>query len=111
MSTKLPRRDFQRALASLIVTGSAVPPAKSQSVEKSPGRAPRLFYNNDGSFLLYRSPPLSKEEFVYEAVGRLVGTQVDAVVCHMFGYGDAVPLYPTSVPDAAGIARAKADHA
>ena len=25
---------------------------------------------------------MTPEEFVYEAVGRFIGTQVDAVVCH-----------------------------
>jgi hypothetical protein len=67
----------------------------------------RFFYNNDGSFLLYTSPPLAPDDFVYEAMGRLIGSQVDAVVCHMFGYGDAVPLYPTEVPEARGLDRPK----
>ena len=66
-------------------------------------RPPRFFYNNDGSFLFRISPPMSREDFVYEAVGHLTGTQVDAVVCHMFGFGPATPLYPTEVPEARGI--------
>ncbi len=46
---------------------------------------------------------MSAEDFVYEAVGRFIGTQIGAVVCHMFGFGDAVPLFPTKVPEAEGI--------
>ena len=66
---------------------------------------PRFFYNNDGSFLSnYRIvPPISTDEVVYEALGRLVGTQVDALVVNLFGFGDAVPLYPSDVPDAGRI--------
>ena len=64
---------------------------------------PRLFYNNDGSHLIYLPPPVSLDAFVYETVGYLFGTQVDAVVCHMFGFGDAIPLFPTEVPEAKGI--------
>ncbi len=64
---------------------------------------PRLFYNNDASFLHYSSPPMTTDDFVYETVGRFAGTQVDALVCHMFGFGTATPLYPTEVPEAAGI--------
>ncbi len=66
-------------------------------------KPPRFFYNNDGSFLFRNSPPLSPEDFVFEAVGRVIGTQVDAVICHMFGFGPATPLYPTEVPEARGI--------
>ncbi len=66
---------------------------------------PRLFYNNDGSHLLYLPPPVSLDQFVYETVGYLFGTQVDAVVCHIFGFGDAIPLFPTDVPEARGIER------
>ena len=66
---------------------------------------PLLFYNNDGSHMLYLSPPVSLDEFVYETVGYLFGTQVDAVACHMFGFGDAVPLFPTEVAEARGIER------
>ncbi len=64
---------------------------------------PRFFCHNDGSFLLYCAPPMTPEEFVYEAVGRFIGTQVDAVVCHMFGFGDSVPLWQTEVAGARGI--------
>ncbi len=66
-------------------------------------KPPKFFYHNDGSFLLYCAPPMTPEEFVYESVGRFMGTQVDAVVCHQFGFGDAVPLWPTEVPGAKGI--------
>ncbi len=65
--------------------------------------SPRLFYNNDASFLHYSSPPMTTDDFVYETVGRFAGTQVDALVCHMFGFGPATPLYPTEVPEARGI--------
>jgi len=65
-------------------------------------KTPRFFYNNDGSFLKnYRIvPPLSMEEFLYESVGRVIGTQVDALVCNMFDFGDASPTYPSAVPEA-----------
>ena len=66
-------------------------------------KRPKFFYHNDGSFPFYFAPPMSPEEFVYEAVGRFIGTQVDAVVCHQFGFGDSVPLWPTEVPGAKGI--------
>jgi hypothetical protein len=98
----LTRRDFARWLAGGVLA-CGVDFARPAARGSGP---PRLFYNNDGSFLLYTTPPLAAEDFVYEAVGRLIGSQVDAVVCHMFGYGDAVPLYPTEVPEAAGIERA-----
>ena len=63
---------------------------------------PRFFYNHDGSFLSnYRAlPQLSVDEFVYESVGRLIGTQVDGLAFNMFNFGDAVPLFPTEVPEA-----------
>ena len=38
--------------------------------------------------MLYTTPPLTADDFVYESVGQLICSQVDAVVCHMFGYGD-----------------------
>jgi len=96
------RRQFQRWLAAAMLAPGVARPARASA---DPVRPRRLFYNNDGSFLLYTTPPLEAEEFVYEAIGRFIGTQVDAVICHMFGYGDAVPLYPTRVPDAAGVER------
>ena len=60
---------------------------------------PRFFYHNDASFLLYCAPPLTEDEFVYEAVGRYLHTQVDALVHHMYAFGDATPLWPTEVPE------------
>ena len=71
---------------------------------------PRFFSNNDGSFLLYCSPPMTVDDFVYEAVGRYLGTQVDAIVCHMFGFGCATPLFPTEVPEASGLDFEQVDH-
>jgi len=43
------------------------------------------------------------DAFIHETVGRTLGTQVDVVVFNMFGFGDAVPAYPTSVPEATRI--------
>ena len=63
---------------------------------------PRLLYNNDGSFMFQSAPPISPEEFVYETVGRVIGTQVDRAICNMFGYGDSVPFYLTEIPGARG---------
>jgi len=74
------------------------------------GSQPRFFSNNDGSFLLYCSPPMTVDDFVYEAVGRYLGTQVDAIVCHMFGFGCATPLFPTEVPEARGLDFEQVDH-
>ncbi len=66
----------------------------------SMSEAPRLIYNNDGSFLLQTAPPMSPDEFVYEAVGRVIGTQVGRVICNLFGLGDALPWYKTEIPEA-----------
>ena len=103
MARKLNRREFQRNVGALTLAGTSVAAGQSPGKKQEPLSLPPLFYNNDGSFLLYSTPPMSAEDFVYEAVGRFVGTQIGAVVCHMFGFGDAVPLFPTQVPDAAGI--------
>ena len=70
----------------------------------------RFFANNDGSFLHYCEPPMTPDTFVYEAVGRFIGTQVDAVVCHMFGFGSATPMYPTNVPEAKGLDYEQVDY-
>jgi hypothetical protein len=108
MSQSLTRRRFHRNLATTLASSSILSGmsllASSQLSQTTPLRpsAPRFFYNNDGSFLLYCEPPLSADDFVYEAVGRLIGTRVDAVVCHMFSFGDAVPLYPTGIESARG---------
>lgn len=68
-------------------------------------RGLRLLYNNDCSFLANYNvtPPLGKEAFVYEAVGRVLGTQVDCVICNMFGFGDAAPLFPCDVAESGRI--------
>ncbi len=103
MARKLNRREFQRNVGALTLAGTSVAAGQSPGKKEEPLSLPPLFYNNDGSFLLYSTPPLRAEDFVYEAVGRFVGTQIGAVVCHMFGFGDAVPLFPTKVPEAEGI--------
>lgn len=103
MARKLNRREFQRNVGALTLAGTSVAAGQSPGKKEEPLSLPPLFYNNDGSFLLYSTPPMSAEDFVYEAVGRFVGTQIGAVVCHMFGFGDAVPLFPTKVSDAEGI--------
>src|SRR4030095_10415209 len=96
------RRQFQRWLAAAVLAPGVERPARASA---DPARPRRLFYNNDGSSRLSTPPPLEADEFVYEAVGRFIGTQVDAVICHMFGYGDAVPMHPPRVPAAAGVER------
>ena len=65
-------------------------------------RTPRLLYNNDTGLMVGGNlpSPRSKEQFVHEAVGRVVGTKVDAVAICMFGGSDVVPAYPTQVPEA-----------
>src|SRR6185503_16920621 len=51
----LTRREFQRRLAAAAVLPLAAPqPRPAADLE----RPRRLFYNNDGSFLLYTTPPL-----------------------------------------------------
>lgn len=103
MARELNRREFQRSVGALTLAGTSVAAGQSPGKKEEPLPLPPLFYNNDGSFLLYSTPPMSAEDFVYEAVGRFIGTQIGAVVCHMFGFGDAVPLFPTKVPEAEGI--------
>ena len=105
MATKLSRREFQRNVGALTLAGTGVASAGTPAAETERLSLPPLFYNNDGSFLFFPAPPRTPEDFVYEAVGRFVGTQIGAVVCHMFGFGDAVPLFPTRVPEARGIDR------
>ena len=105
MATKLSRREFQRNVGALTLAGTGVASAGTPAAETERLPLPPLFYNNDGSFLFFPAPPRTPEDFVYEAVGRFVGTQISAVVCHMFGFGDAVPLFPTRVPEAQGIDR------
>lgn len=64
---------------------------------------PRFFIHHDGSYLHYVPPPVSMDRFLYETVGCLDGTQVDGIICHMFTFGDAVPLYATEVPGARAV--------
>ena len=94
MAKKLSRREFQRNVGALTLAGTGVASAGSAETGTERLSLPPLFYNNDGSFLFFPDPPRTPEDFVYEAVGRFVGTQIGAVVCHMFGFGDAVPLFP-----------------
>jgi hypothetical protein len=62
-------------------------------------RAPRFYYHHDGSFLHYVPPPITRERFLEETVGGLLGTQVDGIICHMFSFGDAVPLFRSALDD------------
>ncbi|MSU45869.1 MAG: twin-arginine translocation signal domain-containing protein [Lacunisphaera sp.] len=81
---------------------TAQPPASGR--EKVPP-APRLYYHHDGSWILMCVPsPITLEHFVYEIVGRLLGTQVDGIICHMFTVGDTVPLFKSGIEEAALVA-------
>ena len=68
---------------------------------------PRFFYNADVSFVENHKlvPPMSQDLFTYECIGRLLGTQVDAVAVNMFNFGDATPFYPSEVPEARRLRR------
>jgi len=63
---------------------------------------PHFFFNNDTGLMLGGAMPCpkTKEQFIYEAVGRVAGTQVDAIAISMFGGSDVVPAFPTKVPEA-----------
>lgn len=63
-------------------------------------KKPRFFINHDGYFLLVNTPPITLDQFLYGALGSVEGTQVDGLVCHMFTFGDAVPLFKTTVEEA-----------
>ena len=65
-------------------------------------KGPCLLYNQDSGFVATRQllPPISLDMFTYACVGRLIGTQVDAVAANMFNFGDATPYYPSDVPEA-----------
>ena len=65
--------------------------------------APRFIYHNDSSFLHFVHPPISTERFLDETVNSFAGTQIDAISCHMFSFGSAVPLYPTSIDAAKAV--------
>ena len=54
---------------------------------------PRFFQHSDGNFLYVQRPPITEEQFLYETVGWLTGTQVDGIICHMFTFGDCTPLF------------------
>ena len=55
---------------------------------------PQFYLHSDGNFLYVSHPPLTEEQFLYETVGWLTGTQVDGIICHMFTVGDCSPLFP-----------------
>ena len=80
---------------------TAQPPASGR--EKAPP-VPRLYIHHDGSFFMYVPPPITLESFVYETVGRLLGTQVDGIICHMFSFGDTVPMFKSEIEEAALVA-------
>ena len=63
---------------------------------------PRLIHNNDLAFMSAHNvvPPMSKDEWLYELVGRFSGAQIDVLVCDIHGGADIVPQYPTGVPEA-----------
>ena len=58
---------------------------------------PRFIYHHDGTFLHWVQPPISTECFLNEIVNSVAGRQVDTISCHMYSFGSAVPLYPTSI--------------
>ena len=64
---------------------------------------PRFIYETDSTFLHYVQPPISTERFLHETVNWLAGTQVDTISCHMYSFGSAVPLYPTSIEAARAV--------
>ena len=57
----------------------------------------RFLVHHDGSFLHHHPPPITLAQFVHEVVGCVAGTQVDHVTCHMFSFGDHVPMYPSKL--------------
>jgi len=63
---------------------------------------PRLIHNNDLAFMVAHNvvPPMSKQEWLYELVGRFRGTQIDVLVCNMHGGAGIHPVYPTAVEEA-----------
>jgi len=63
-------------------------------------QAPRFFRHIDGSFLRCVPPPITMEQFEYEVVGAVAGTQVDGIIHHMFTPGDAVPMFECDMDDA-----------
>ena len=65
--------------------------------------APRFIYHHDSTFLHFVHPPISTERFLDETVNLFAGTQIDAISCHMYSFGSAVPLYPTSIDAARAV--------
>ena len=65
--------------------------------------ATRFIYHHDGAFLHWVQPPISTERFLNEIVNSVAGTQVDTISCHMYSFGSAVPLYPTSIDAARAV--------
>ena len=63
-------------------------------------QAPRFFRHIDGSFLRCIAPPITLEQFEYEIVGAVAGTQVDGIIHHMFTPGDAVPMFHSDSAEA-----------
>ena len=59
----------------------------------------RFYYHHDMSCLHYVRPPITADRFVDEIVGTLLGTQVDGIICHMFSFGDTVPLFKSALDD------------
>jgi len=113
MNTGVTRRTFLQgysstaALVSGVFAGSAQagasngPPQPAASPGGTPAsKAPRFYYHNDGTFLMYVQPAITLERFVHETVGHLLGTQVGGIICHMFSAGDAVPLFRSAIEDA-----------
>ena len=107
-------------LASLTVAawlGAAGPSTAAwttSSIEQGDGqggqmsKTPRFFINHDGSYLHYVAPPITLERFLNETLGTVQGTQVDSLICHMFTFGDAVPLFNTHVDAAKPVMPEKA---
>ncbi len=72
--------------------------ASCQSEDAS--RFPRFYVHHDGSILHYVPAPLTRERLLEETVGVLAGTQVDGIICHLFSFGDTVPLFRSAISDA-----------
>ena len=60
----------------------------------------RFLIHHDGSFLHQVPPSITPRQFVHEVVDSVAGTQIDGVICHMFSFGDAVPMYRSDIDDA-----------
>ena len=82
---------------------SVVEQQKSAPQPKWMAKTPRFFMNHDGSYLMLTVPPITLERFLYMTLGCVEGTQVDGLICHMFSFGDAVPLFKTDIDAARAI--------